>query len=118
MNIELLKSELEITLLTLATYNKEGQIISGLLSENLTLGTKRAIQKIHKKVYEAYKEFLEDAGEIKKLAETDKEAAASELQELLKEKVKIDAQPFLISKIEDISTTANYNFEIIEKIAQ
>lgn len=118
MKIELLKSELELTLITIAAYDsKTGQIVSGLLSENITLGTKRIIQKIQKKVHEAYKEFLEDIQEIKKETAEDKETAEKEFQELLKEKVIIEAEPFKLSQIENISTTANYSFEIIEKIS-
>jgi len=131
--IELKKSELEAALITIAAYDsKTGKMVSGLLSEAISLGTKRKIQKIQKKLHESYKEFLEDLQEIRKEAtpeeiqegepteETKKELAAkadSEFKILLEEVVKLDVEQFQISQIENISTSENYNFEIIEKLA-
>lgn len=118
MSIELKKSELQIALLTISSYDgKTGELVSGLLKEAITLGTKRKIQKIHKKLQEAYKEFLQDLDELRKEAGEDKEKADAEFKILVEEKVKIDAEPFLLSQIENISTTANYDFDIIEKLA-
>lgn len=118
MSIELKKAELEAALITIAAYDgKTGKMVSGLLSEPITLGTKRILQKIHKKLQEAYKEFLEDIKEIEKETGEDKEKGNAEFKALLEETVKLDVERFQISQIENISTSANYNFEIIEKLA-
>lgn len=125
-------SELEAILINISLYSsyKEGEIqkmISGLLMEDLSLGVKRRLQKIHKKVYESYKEFLEDFKRIQencKIGEDEKkepvyneEKLKKEVQELLDEVVKIDVEPVQLSLIENISTVHNYNFDIIEKFA-
>jgi hypothetical protein len=118
MKIELKKSELQSALLIIASYDgKTGELMSGLLKESITLGTKRKIQKIHKKLQEAFKEFLQEIEEIKKETGENKEKQDAEFKLLIEEKVKIDAEPFLLSQIEDISTTTNYDFDIIEKLA-
>lgn len=120
--IKLEKSKLEPTLLTISSYSapKEGEVqkmVSGLLMETLTLGTKRRLQKIHKEAQKAYSQLIEDAKEVNKECGEDKERLKNELEELLKETVEIDAEPILMSFIENISTTNNYDFDIIEKIA-
>lgn len=120
--LEFKKSELESVLLTICAYSapKEGEvqkIVSGLLIEDLTLGTKRRLQKIHKLVQELYKEFIEDFKKAQELCGDDKERLEKEVLELLDETVKIDAEPILFAHIENVSTSNNYNFDIIEKIA-
>jgi len=120
--LEFKKSELEAVLLTIAAYSppKEGEqqrMVSGLLKENITLGTKRRLQKIHKLTQESYKELIEDVKEAQKECGEDKERLEKELKLLLEEVVKVDAEPIQLSQIEGISTTENYNFEIIEKFA-
>lgn len=127
--IILKKSELEQALLTISTYdNATKKLISGLLSENLTLGTKRKIQKIHKALYTEFTQFVEDFKEIQKSCEKeeknekgeptyDLEKLDKEIKVLQEEEVKLDVEQFQLSQIEDISTTTNYNFEIIEKLA-
>jgi len=130
--IELKKSELELILLSISSYSlpKQGEVqtmVGGLLTENITLGTKRKLQKIHKKVEEFYKELIEDVKKIKeacKIGENDKkepvfdeEKLKKEIEEILEEKVKLDIEPIQISFIEAISTSNNYNFDIIEKFA-
>ena len=120
--IEFKKIELESALLTILVYSapKEGEqqrIVGGLLNENLLLSAKRGLQKIHKKLIEAYQELTKDIEELRKECGEDKEKLEKELKELFNETVKIDAESIKISAIEDISTTANYNFDIIEKIA-
>lgn len=116
--IELKNSELEQALYIIATYDsKTFQLVSGLLKEPLTLGTKRKIQKIHKKLQKAYEQLISDIKEIQTEAGEDKQKADEEFKILMEEKVKIDEEPFQLSQIENISTSANYNFEIIEKLA-
>lgn len=120
--IELKKSELESLLLTISTFSppKEGEkqvMISGLLMENLTLGTKRKLQKIHKAALNEYTELTKDVETIRKECGEDVEKLKKELLELFNESVKLDAEPILFSFIEGISSTTNYNFDIIDKIA-
>ena len=120
--LEFKKSELEAILLTISSYSlpKEGEqqkMISGLLKEPITLGTKRKLQKIHKLTQESYKDFIEQFKEAQKECGEDKEKLEKEIKLLFDEVVKIDAEPIQISQIENISTTDNYNFDIIEKFA-
>lgn len=130
--LEFKKSELEQVLLSICAYSppKIGEVqkmINGLLIEDLTLGTKRKLQKIHKLTQELYKEFIEDFKKLQEVCKTgetenkepiyNEEKLKKELQELLDEVVKVDAEPIQLSFIENVSTTNNYNFEIIEKFA-
>ena len=130
--LEFKKSELEPLLLTISSYSapKEGEIqkmVSGLLMEELTLGAKRRLQKIHKIAQKLYKEFLEDFNKIQEACKTgeddnkkpiyDTEKLEKELKELLEETVKIDVEPLQFSFFENVSTSNNYNFDIIEKFA-
>jgi flagellar biosynthesis component FlhA len=115
--INLEKKDLEAVLITISTFSDKGVLTSGLLSESLTFGTKRKLQKIHKEVYKIYKEFIEDKTKLVEEFKDDKEKLESEYQELLKEKVVINAEPILFSMLENVSTEKNYDFDIIEKIA-
>lgn len=116
--IELKKSELEQTLLTLSTYdNTTKELISGLLKENITLGTKRGLQKIHKEAVKAYNELIEDIKTTQTECGEDTDRLQKELLYLFDESIKLDASPIQFSFIENISTTTNYNFDIINKIA-
>lgn len=115
--IELKKSELENVLIIISVYNKEnGLLIGGLLSEDITLGTKRALQKIHKKVHVLYQELLEDYKELKE--KVSEEELQKETEELLNEIVKIDIEKIKFSFLENVSTKSNYNFEIIDKFSE
>ena len=114
---EFKKSELELALLTISAYNpKTLELVSGLLKENITLGAKRRLQKTHKRINEVYKEFIEDVKTIKEECGDDKEKFKIEISELLNETVQIEIDPVDISLIENITTSDNYNFDIIEKI--
>lgn len=116
--IELKKSELEPILLTIMSINPEtGAPVAGLLTETLTLGTKRKLQKIHQKVLDLYKELLTDVEEIKKECGEDKERINKEINELLNEVVKVDVEYIILSSLDNVSTKHNYSFDIIEKIA-
>ncbi len=118
------KSELEQVLLNISTFsvgtpeNPKQEMIFGLLKENLPLSVKRKLQKIHKKTHEAYKELAEDAKSLKEECGEDVEKFNKEVVELFSEDVNIDAEKVSLAIIEEISTTDNYNFEIIEKFAE
>lgn len=110
------KSDIEPVLITISVYNKEtNELIGGLLKEDLTLGSKRKLQKIHKEVYKLYLELIKDVKQIKEVCKDDEEKVKKELEELLKEQVKVDVEPLQFSFLENVSTKANYNFDIIEK---
>ncbi len=120
--IELKKTDLEHVLLTISTYSppKEGEpqkMISGLLMEDLPLGAKRKLQKIHKGASVLYKELIEDFKKVAEECGEDKEKLEKELKELLEESIKVDAEHVQLSLIENISSTNNYNFDVIEKFA-
>lgn len=112
------KFELERALLQIATFNPETkEMVSGLLSENITLGTKRKLQKIHKKLEVAYLELIEDIKKVQEVCSEDKEKLNKEIQELLNEDVSLEFEPIQYSQIENVSTSHIYNFEIIDKFA-
>lgn len=116
--IELQKSELESVLLQIAAYSSETkQMVAGLLREEVTLRTKRRLQKIHNKVQLAYKELLTDVESLKKECGEDKEKLQKELEILLKEKVTIDEEKANMEDIEKITSSSVYDFNIIEKFA-
>ncbi len=120
--LEFKKSELEAVLLTICAYStpKEGEVqkmVSGLLIEDLTLGSKRRLQKIHKLTQEHYKELIDDLKKVQEEFKDDQALLEKEALELFNETVKIDAEPILLAHIENVSTSNNYSFDIIEKIA-
>lgn len=121
-------SELEQVLFSISSYDKDsGKLVGGLLNEALTLGTKRKLQKIHKPTHKLFEEFVEDFKKIQEACKTgeneknepiyDQEKLKKEVQILLDEEVKVDAEPIQLFQIENISTEQNYNFDIIEKFA-
>lgn len=118
MQLELKKQELESYLLTISAINPDtGKMVSGLLNENLKLGSKRKLQKLHKQLLFSYKEFIEELNQVKKECGEDQERLKSEGTELFNEMIKLDIDPVNLIEIEGISSSTNYNFEIIEKFA-
>ncbi len=116
--VEFEKSELESTLLTISAVNPEnGQLVSGLLKEPLTLATKRKLQKIHKVLLEEYKTFASEIDTVRKECEGDNEKLHTELKTLFGEKITVKIDPIDISSLDNVTTSANYSFDIIEKIA-
>lgn len=117
------KSQLEEALMSIVSYSspKEGEpqkIVGGLLQENLSLGTKRRLQKIHKKLVEAYKEYVEDIKSIREEYKEDPSKAEEEFKILLKEEIKIDEERVKLENIEQVNTDKVYNFDIIEKYSE
>ena len=91
--------------------SKTQQPISGLLFENITLGTKRKLQKIHKELIGFYTEYQEDLKEAT-------EKGPEEVAILNAEEVTLTSEPVSLSMIEAIQTDKNYDFEIIELFAK
>lgn len=120
--IELKKTDLEGILLTISVFSqpKEGEqqrMIGGLLTEEVTLGTKRNLQKIHKVAMEAYKEYVEDIKKLVEECKEDKEKLEIEFKVLQEENVKLEVEPIKLSFLENVSTKNNYNFDLIDKFA-
>lgn len=101
-------------LLTIASYDRETmKAVEGLLFENIGLGSKRRLQKIQKWLIAEFAILQTDCDEAAK-----SENSADEIAKLLDETIKSDIEPVLMSEIEKIQTDKNYDFEIIEMIAQ
>lgn len=116
--ITLKNKELQAVLLNLSSFDKEsGKMASGLLMEEMSLGAKRKIQKIHKAIYPKYQEYMKDVAELQTTLKDDKEKLQAEFEILLEEDVKIDAEPFEIKYLDDISTKNIYDFDLLEKIS-
>lgn len=115
--IEVSKNDLYQILTTIASYDPVTQKpIHGLLYENVSLGLKRRLQKIHIALYKKYDELLNDIKEVEFVKE--ESDRIKEMEILLNEKIFIDEEKVSLKLIEDIKTDFNYNFELIEKIAQ
>lgn len=135
------KRHLESCALTLAAFGinekKQTVPVSGLLYENITLGLKRRLQKIREAVMEHMQELQADRKEIDDKfpvakPEKDKELTAEqkaqndenikkrkeEMEILLDEEVKIDQEKVRLDMIEAIQTDNNYDWQIIELIAE
>jgi hypothetical protein len=118
MEITLKKSELEQVLVNIAAFNDKGEMLSGLLKEFLPLKEKRKLQNIHSETLELYKKFIKEAAYIKDVTGEDNEKYQTEMKILLDEELTLKIEPVSLEAIEAISSSANYNFNIIEKIAK
>lgn len=111
------KSDLFPILITILGFDIETkQPNGGLLLEAVTLGTKRRLQKIRTDVYKHWEEFTKDEEEVKTKAKP--EELEAELQVLYDEEVEINQEFINISFIDEIKSSANYDFNIIEKFAK
>jgi HEAT repeat protein len=105
-------------LLTIHSYNKDtGAPLSGLLFENISLGLKRRLQKISKELLDHDKQVKEDATEVLTKFK-DKPEIEAEMNTLLDEDITLLSEPVSMAMIETIQTDKNYDFELIEMIAQ
>lgn len=112
------KSELEPLLLIISSFDTETKKpVSGLLFEEITLGTRRKLQRIHKLIAEEYTKVVGECVDIKKTCGDNKEKLDKEFAELMNEEVKLDIDPISMNLIENISTKHNYNFDLIDKIS-
>jgi len=112
------KLELLDLLLTISAFDQSGKMIAGLLSENISLGSKRKLQKLHKLAKIEYDQLVLHIQEIKESLKDDPGKMNKELDILINENVVLNADYLNISEIESISTSTNYNFELIEKFAR
>ena len=110
------KSEIHTLLLHISSY-VDNTLVGGLLSENITLGMKRRLQKIHKEAYPQYEEYLADRKAIEKEFE-DAVALVAELKTLDEEEVKINQDKLSMTMIEQIQSKNNYDFDFLDKIAE
>lgn len=110
--IEIRKDKAEAVLLTISgVIPKTGEMV-GLLAEDITLGTKRRLQKIHKAIYPELLQYKQhDLPEAT-------EKGQGEVDILNAEVIKIDVEPVSMAMIEAIKTANNYDFELIELIAK
>lgn len=97
----------------LLTY-KDDKPFSGLLTENICLGTKRKIQKIRRELL-SHHEVLEE--EIKDI-QGDPEVIDRELAILSEEEVILTSEPFELARLDDVTSATNYDFEMLEMISK
>lgn len=139
--IELQNKDLEPLALQLQSFGmKNGNLVPifGLLHEDITLGMKRRLQKIRKAIVEHLTTLQTDQTEIRdkfpiklpakgkqllsKKAEQEnaenKKKQDAEMEILLNEVVKIDLDKVSLEMLEIIKTEINYDFELLEKIAE
>jgi hypothetical protein len=111
-------SEITPLLVTLVTYNKEtGAMVGGLLSEKMSLGLRRRLQKIREALLAKHSELVKDMEEVNKQL-PEGEERNGEMHKLLDEEVEVTFEPASLAMIEAIDTAANYDMALIEKIAQ
>lgn len=138
--IELQNKDLEPLALQIQSFGmKDGRLtpIFGLLHEEITLGMKRRLQKIRKAIVEHLTTLQTDQTEIrdkfpvklpakgKQLSTKDEQENAenkkkqeAEMEILLNEVVKIDLEKVSLEMLENIKTEINYDFDLLEKIAE
>ena len=100
---------------TLILYKSESDPtpVGGLLTEEVSLGLKRKLQKIRDAILKKYEELQKDAKELEGAEDKEKE-----LTELLEEEFELAVEPASMAMIEAIQTKANYDMAVIEKFAQ
>lgn len=121
--IEIKKSELTSVLLTISAYDKDGKMIGGLLLENVSLGLKRRLQKIHTEAMTHYAQFEKDLAEAEKKDEefenlNPQGVKNKEVNELLKEVVKLQSEKASLALIDGIVSENIYDSTLIEKFAE
>lgn len=94
--------------------SKTSKMVGGLLSEEMTLGLRRRLQKIQKAFLVPYEEFQKDLEPIMKME--DGEAKDAEFKKLLEEERNVDFEPASMEMIEKIDTKANYDMALLERI--
>lgn len=104
-------------LLQILSYDRETDKESGgLLTEEITLGTKRRLQKIRSELLKQNGEIQKAVEEIEKIE--DSELKSKELEELKDETFTINAEPVSLEMIENIKSKVNYDMILLEKITK
>ena len=117
--MEISKEFINPLALTLASYDeKTGVPVGGLLFEEISLGLKRKLQKIHRELLEHSTQLQKDSDEITARLNGNTQGKDVEFKILLSEKVNILSEPAMISEIEKIVTKLNYDFNLIEMITK
>ena len=114
--IEIKKSQLEGILLQLNAVNGKGEAM-GLLTLELPLSFKRKGQKIFNKLVSEYEEYQKDRKEISEKELTDEQKQA-EFEILLAETIKVDAEKVKLSFLDEVVTSFNPDFELLELIGE
>lgn len=110
-------SDLFPILITILSFDGDTkQITGGLLTESITLGTKRKLQKLREEIYKHREQFIKDENEVKIKAKP--EELEAELQTLNDEEVEVNQDFINMSFIEEIKSSTIYDFNIIEKFAK
>jgi len=104
-------------LLEILSFNPEtNKETGGLLTEELTLGTKRRLQKIRAELLKQNEEIRKAIEEIEKIE--DSELKLKEIKDLEDETFTINAEPVSLEMIENIKSKTNYNMILLEKITK
>lgn len=115
--IKIKKGEIVSVLQQIAVYNeKSGVLAGGLLAETIKLSTKRGLTKIRVDLLKAHQELTKDIIEIKKACEENKELEKEELEFLLEEELVINQPKRKFTEIDEVVSSAVYNFILLEKI--
>lgn len=115
--ISVKKSQLDSVLMSMMAFDaKTGRPVAGLLTENVPLSLKRRLQKIQNRAIKLYEELQKEIEEVEKIEDIDERK--KQLDILMDEEVKIDAEFVDMKMIEDINTAHNYSFDIIELFAK
>lgn len=110
-------SDITRVLIMLAAYDpKTGAIVGGILSEKMSLGLRRRLQKIRNAFLEKHNELTEDLKPINEMPEGEERLA--ELKKLYDEEVEITFDPASLEMIEAIESPVNYDMDLLEKITQ
>ena len=121
--IEIKKSDLTNLLLTIASYDKEGKMVGGLLMEKVSLGLKRKLQKIHTEAAAYYPQYEKDLEEAERKDEefenlNPEGIKNKEVDEFLGETIKLISEKASLALIDGITSGNVYDDKLIEKIAE
>ncbi len=112
------KKNINLILLTILTFDNTGKATSGLLTEEMSLGTKRKLQKIRNELLKLSTELNTDHQEVINKTKGNAVELDKEVNELVEEEVTLTCEPVVLSEIEKIKTNQNYDFDLIELISQ
>lgn len=118
------KAELLQVLLTLSGITTEivnGVSVNkqvGLLHEDIQLSLKRRLQKIMEEIFAFYEAYQKDRKEVEGKFKDDGEKLVKELGILDEELVTLNSEQANLAMIEEIKTSNNYDFKLIDRFAK